>query len=63
MKPFLEPVMNQIKHGLQMRGYVATYQRQIPNILLHELLARRTRLQKSRCSNVLECWRPLSDRI
>ena len=24
MKPFLEPVMNQIKHGLQMRGYVAT---------------------------------------
>ncbi|KAF9647181.1 atypical/PIKK/FRAP protein kinase [Thelephora ganbajun] len=23
MKPFLEPVMNQIKHGLQMRGYNA----------------------------------------
>ena len=33
MKPFLEPVMNQIKHGLQMRGYVITGHHRIRRLL------------------------------
>lgn len=41
MKPFLEPVMNQIKHGLQMRGCVSTSDSGIHGFSSHMLISKK----------------------